>query len=148
MKTRLITLCLILLCASGCDGGAEKDNAPVGAAQTGETRVDIDLTALNSTLVYAQVSDMLNNPLNYLGKTVKMNGPYFPLYYKALNRSYHYVIIEDAAACCQGGMEFILNSSGDYPEDGDRIEIAGVFKSYEEYGTEVYYLAVDSISLE
>jgi hypothetical protein len=110
-------------------------------------RVDVDLTVLNSMLVYAEVYHMLIGPEEYLGKTVKMNG----LYYSVVDngQDYHFVIIGDALACCQQGMEFKWNGEhsypGDYPANNTNVEVIGVFDRYEMLGKTYYYLEVDDI---
>ena len=42
----------------------------VSRAEGGD--VDIDLTAMNSTMVYATVFNIVNNPLQYAGQTMKL----------------------------------------------------------------------------
>ena len=111
--------------------------------------VDFDLTALSSTMVYAEVYNIMTEPDDYIGKTIKMKGPYYTTFYEETNLYYHYVIVEDATACCAQGLEFIWNGEhicpDDYPEEESKIEVAGVFGSYDELGSTYYYLAVDNI---
>ena len=38
--------------------------------------VDVDLTMMSSTMVYAEVLNMQQSPKDYLGKIVKMRGPF------------------------------------------------------------------------
>ena len=113
--------------------------------------IDVDLTELSGTMVYAEVFSIMSNPDDYIGKTIKMNGPYSSSYYDKTDMYYHFVIIEDASACCQSGLEFIWSgehaSPDDYPKIGTKIEVAGVFGSYDELGGTYYYLAVDDIAV-
>ena len=113
--------------------------------------VDIDLTVLSSTMVYAEVYNIMTDPMAYLGRIIKVSGPYLSLYDDQTGLCYHYIVIEDASACCTQGMEFIWNGDhaypGDYPAEGTRIEVAGVFGVYEEFGEIYYYLTVDGISV-
>ena len=103
-----------------------------------DTDIDVDLTAMSSTMVYSQVYDMLTFPDNYVGKTVKVRGQYYAAYSEETKQYYHFVVIADATACCQQGMEFLWlgehNYPGDYPKDNEVIEITGVFELYEEQG--------------
>ena len=100
---------------------------------------DIDLTALESNMVYAQVFDMVNNPDAYTGRTVRAHGPF--AYYQDANtgKEYFAVLISDATACCAQGIEFVLDGEhvypDDYPEPSTEITVTGVFDSYEENGT-------------
>ena len=153
--TVLIAQCLILALIAGCadkGGSSSESNDPnPQAASVVSGSVDVDLTTLSSTVVYAEVYNMLTRPEGYMGKTIKLNGPYASSYYAETDLNYHYVIIEDAAACCQNGLEFIWNGEhrfpDDYPEEESRIEVIGVFGSYEELGRTYYYLSVDNLSI-
>ena len=158
-----LTLGLICIFAAGCtdrdafnaesfaseseNGNPEKLQSSVSAGVS----VDVDLTVLSSTMVYAEVYNMMVRPDDYIGKVVKMRGPYYASYYDETGKYYHYVIIEDATACCQQGLEFIWDGGhtypDDYPENNKNIEVVGVFGSYEELGSTYYYLAAADISI-
>ena len=113
--------------------------------------VDIDLTKFSNTMVYAEVFNMMSSPENYLGKTIRTKGNYAPQYFEGTDQYYHYVTVDDAASCCQQGLEFILNGEytypKDYPAEMAEIEVVGVYKSYYELGGTFYYLATDEILL-
>lgn len=116
--------------------------------------VDVDLTVLSSTMVYSEVYNMMVNPDVYLGKTIKVIGPYYAgqLVY-GTEKYYHFVVISDATACCQNGIEFIWDDNShvypdEYPKDNTVIEITGVFSSYEESGNTYYYLKTDGITIK
>ncbi len=100
--------------------------------------VDIDLTALSSTIVYSQVYNMMFYPENFIGKTIRMEGMYSDYLDMATGRHYFGCIIQDATACCAQGVEFEPTDSysypDDYPEDGDNVVVEGVFDLYEEDG--------------
>lgn len=118
--------------------------------QSSQADVDIDLTKLSSTMVYAEVYNMMVKPEDYMGKTIKMKGLYTADHYDATNMYYHYILIEDAMACCQSGIEFVWDNNThqypeEYPEIDAPIQIVGTFGSYEELGQTYYYLAVDEI---
>lgn len=104
--------------------------------------VDIDLTKLSSTMVYSEVYNMMNSPEDYIGKTVRMIGQ-FALYYaydekgeKIPDQHYYACVIADATACCQQGLEFILEGDAKYPDDypktKDVITVVGEFQTYME----------------
>ena len=102
-----------------------------------ESQYDIDLTVLSSTMVYAQVYDMVYNGEKYLGMSVKAKGP-FAYCQNENGEEFFAVIISDATACCAQGLEFVLDGDykypDDYPELGTEITITGVFNYYEENG--------------
>lgn len=126
------------------NGGASKDGkqAPISDTQTkpsGELpleyqKPDVDLTVLNSTMVYSEVYNMVTSPDSYLGKTVKMKGTF--TYMKGDNRYYFACLIADATACCSQGIEFVLKKGGvfpdDYPRAGETITVVGIFDTYYE----------------
>ena len=152
----LLLLCMACVLITGCkDGEAQQRGAGNPKTQASDVaqkeKIDVDLTTLGSTLVYAEVYSMVNNPDEYFGKTIKMNGPYYASFFDETGLYYHYVIVEDATACCQGGLEFIWTGDhvypDDYPEEKSSIEVTGVFGSYEELGRTYYYLAVDDIAI-
>ena len=119
-------------------------------SQPAAGKVDVDLTVLSSTMVYAEVYNMLyNDPESYLGKTVRARGE-FSIYQLVVDGVLqpdpvaYACIIADAAACCAEGMEFVLKGDltypDDYPELGAEITVIGEFQSYEENGMTWYHL--------
>lgn len=111
--------------------------------------VDVDLAAMSSTMVFAEVYNMMTEPQNYMGKTVRMRGRYYNEYNVATQTYYHFVLIADASACCQQGIEFIWNGEhtypDDYPADNEYVEVTGVFGSYEETVQTYYCLYADAV---
>ena len=104
--------------------------------------VEIDLTVLSGTMVYAEVYNMMMNPDEYIGKTIKMDGLYSSNYWEETQCYYHFIVIEDATACCQSGLEIIWDESmstpGLYDENTTSLTVTGTFEQYEELG-EIYY---------
>lgn len=116
-------------------------------------KIDIDLTTMSSTMVYSSVLNMLENPNSYIGKVVKMSGPFRP-FYDEYDESLVYpaIVIQDATACCASGFEFLLYGvplctkyGGDgYPNYEEEATIIGRFNTYLE-GHNLYVHLVDSI---
>ena len=84
----------------------------------------------------------MTKPADYLGKVVRMKGPYYHTHYEETDANYFYVIIEDATACCSQGIEFVWDDGshawpGEYPEDGAAAVVTGAFDTYAE-GENVY----------
>lgn len=138
------------------DGKSETDVEEVETNETDETTednnsIDIDLAVLSSTMVYSEVYNMMSNPDEYLGKTIKIIGQYNAIQLDGTEKYYHFVVISDATACCQNGIEFIWDDNShvypdEYPENNAVIEIVGVLSSYEESGSTYYYLKTDGIT--
>ena len=94
--------------------GEREQTAPT--ADTAESTF-VDLTALSSTMVYAEVFAMMSSPEDYVGKTVKMQGIFSKgqLYAAgSLNDggTVFACVIQDATACCAQGIPFEL--AGDH----------------------------------
>ena len=104
----------------------------------------IDLTNINSTMVYSQVYNMLSSPSEYKGKTIKASGTHSVYYDNATNTTYHAIIIKDALGCCSQGLEFVL-SNGNYPKQNKYITVEGIFGTYKENGTTYCYLKSSKI---
>ena len=167
MKKAITALCviLILFCLSACgkktvnrtagnntktvadvlngqSDNSKSDTSADSTSKSGDTlneKCDIDLTTMSSTMVYAEVSNMMTNPNEYIGKTVKMKGNFSV--YLGETRNYYACIIADATACCSQGIEFLLSDNrkypDEYPEPGAEITVIGKFETYLE-GTDTY----------
>lgn len=134
-----IFLSVMVFCAVGAQSGA--------AAERSIGKVDIDLTKFSATMVYSEIFNMMVEPEYYVGKTVKMRGLFDFYRDKAAGRCYFACVVQDAAACCAQGLEFVLVGGNDcredLPEAGDEITVVGVFDSCVR-GGEKYYLLKDA----
>ena len=118
------------------------------AESLGANGVDYDLTILGSDMVYAEIYNMMIFPKTYIGRSVRVKGV-FTVYYDEANDKYHFAcFVSDAAACCQQGIEFILDGDkaypSDYPQEGAEITVTGVFGTYEEDGN-TYWALTDAV---
>lgn len=165
---RLLCLLLAALTVLGLGACGEKSGAPAGettfpttaseepkplqtlpletapSKDTAESTL-VDLTALSSTMVYAEVFAMMSSPEDYVGKTVKMQGIFSKgqLYAAgSLNDggTVFACVIQDATACCAQGIPFELAGDRTYPQDypelGDTITVVGTFEIHEQEGME------------
>jgi hypothetical protein len=141
---RLLIIIAALCLISGCSGSVNAVDVSEDADE-----VDIDFTELTSNLVYAEIYNIMQRPGDYMGQTFKLTGPYYADYYDVTGQTYHFVLIMDALACCQQGLEFRWNGSHRFPEDypGEMEDIAltGTWDSYDEDGRTYYYLQVDDV---
>ena len=98
--------------------------------------VDVDLTALSSTMVYSEVYNMMTTPDDYIGKVVKMDGSFAVFHDEGTSDYYFACIVKDATACCAQGIEFLLSGEHqfpkDYPYEGDEICVVGVYDTYKD----------------
>ena len=100
--------------------------------------VDIDLTKMSATMVYSTVFNMVNNPTNFVGKTMRMRGEYttYPI---SATQTIHACLVRDAAGCCSQGLEFVL-SNGNYPAGAGEITVVGTIAVQKISGKYVCYL--------
>ena len=116
MKRKMTAAVSVMLLLTACGNPAE-DSV-------------LDLTALNKTMQYSQVNQMLYDPEPCLGQTVQISGEYYKGNHQPIIR------VLDEQACCAQGIEFVLAGEHTYPDDypaiGDEIVIHGTFNTYED----------------
>lgn len=135
----------------GTSSAAAQKATEAGASGTSSSAaqktdgVDVDLTVMNSTMVYSEVQNMMQHPDDYMGKIVKMKGPFNVT--ETEDNRYYACIIKDAAACCSTGIEFVWTGDhtypDDYPEVDQEVTVTGAFNVYTE-GTGKYLQLKDS----
>lgn len=139
-KIIAIILALVLaLSFVACSKNSDKNenfNSEAKTKTTETTRaeaksVDLDLTELSSTLVYSEVYNMLITPDDYKGKIIKMKGQFNQYTDEETGKTYNAVIIPDATACCQQGLEFELpDKTNPNFEQNTEITVVGTFDTY------------------
>lgn len=177
MKRKLLIIPFVILLASCSSGGHfngrsnpmdslfNSNSASSGSIQSSISfdsdglpvyeHIDIDLTTMNATMVFSQVSDMLSRPSTYAHKIVKVKGPFKP--YESTNPDYCYpaILVQDATACCGNGLEFLLygvprctmQGGNGYPMLNEEATVVGRFETYLE-GTSLYVHLVDAVWLK
>ncbi|MBQ9625313.1 MAG: hypothetical protein IJR47_04310, partial [Clostridia bacterium] len=78
-------------------------------------KVDVDLTKMSSTLIYSEVSNMMDSPNIYIGKVIKINGKCNIIDDPSTSKRYYTCIVQDATACCAKGIEFETDDKSSYP---------------------------------
>ncbi len=115
---------------------AKKPGKPSGG-------IDIDLTEMGADMVYATVSQMMTDPEAYIGQKVKMGGKYYSTFYEPTQQYYFYVLISDAMACCQNGLEFVWGDGShvypdEYPPEETEVTVTGIFETYKDNPDDPY----------
>ncbi|MBO4914284.1 MAG: hypothetical protein J5449_03675 [Oscillospiraceae bacterium] len=112
-----------------------EDNAPEQSREAAKSTegVDVDLTQMNATMVFAEVSNIMYMPDDYLGKIIRMEGTAVSSTDPETGVTYYAVIIQDATACCASGLEYVL-AKGEYPPDETEVTVTGEFELYEDNG--------------
>ena len=131
----IVVMCILGASVSGCS----------------KKSVDLDLSKMSSVMAYAQLTKIYEKPGDYMGKTIKVKGPYRSFFYDVTGLYYHSVAVGDATQCCLKYLEFEWKGEhifpDDYPEENTEIVIEGVLGSYDELGETYYYLTVDWITI-
>lgn len=162
----MLILIVSLAMLAGCGGSNDTDDGATADAAASETQdagsggegdwnnideqpeidistlggpggVEVDLSKLSSTMVYAVVNDMMMKPNAYLGRKIRMNGSMSVYHDEETGSTYYACLIRDATACCAQGIEFITTdefSPEDYPADGEDVTVVGKYDLYEEDG--------------
>lgn len=162
MKKIILLLLIVVMFLCGCNTDNSKSDPTEAIASSksdpqqtnsekskGENGIDIDLTTMSSTMVYSQVSDIMYKPEQYIGQTIKIKGTFAVYEDEKTGNRYYSVLINDATACCQNGMEFVPNEELKYPDDfpelDTEITVTGTINTYDEDG--FTYLHLESYSM-
>ena len=127
---------------------------PPGRIETTTTpepsKVDLDLTKMSATMIYSTIFDMLVMAEDYIDKNIKVSGWFEAYTNPETGEMYYAVVVPDATACCQQGLEFVWPGEHKYPEDFPAIKqditVTGIYKMIENDGISYNYLEV--INLE
>lgn len=115
--------------------------------------IDFDLTVMNSDIVYATVYQMMVNPDDYEGKTVRMDGTFVPVQDDKTGKTYFYCVILDQMECCSLDMEFIWGDGShaypdEYPKENAKITVTGTYQTYQDAGDDSVYCRLKDAQLE
>lgn len=108
-----------------------------GSVNAPETSVDVDLSVMDSDMIYATVYQMMSDPEQYVGKTFRIEGKFYVTYDEMTKNQYYYCVIKDATECCAQGLEFVWGDGShiypdEYPTDGTEVVVDGTFELYME----------------
>lgn len=146
-----------LQAAAAAKNTVEPDNTvvecPPGRIETTTTpapsKVDLDLTKMSATMIYSTIFDMLIMPEDYVEKIIKLSGWFETYTDPQTGEMYYAVVVPDATACCQQGLEFVWKGNHTYPDDfpkpGQDITVTGIYKMIENDGVTYTYLEANSV---
>ena len=133
-------------------GDAGKGKSSKSKSKTNSNKIDVDLNNLNANVVYAQVFQMMTEPHKFIGKRIRMSGQFNVYAAQEGNPSgvteYYAIIIADAQACCQQGIEFVWPGHTypeGFPEVKSNASVTGIFEVYEENGKKYCRLIADTV---
>lgn len=146
-----------LQAATEAKNTVESDNTvvecPPGRIETTTTpapsKVDLDLTKMSATMIYSTIFDMLVMAEDYIDKNIKLSGWFETYTDPQTDEMYYAVVVPDATACCQQGLEFVWKGNHTYPDDfpkpGQDITVTGIYKLIETDGVTYTYLEANSV---
>ncbi|MBF1189103.1 MAG: hypothetical protein HXM01_01990 [[Eubacterium] sulci] len=133
-------------------GDAGKGKSSKTKSKTKGNKIDVDLNNLNANVVYSQVFLMMTEPDKFIGKRIRMSGQFNVYAAEEGNPSgvteYYAIIIADAQACCQQGIEFVWPGHtypDGFPEVKSNASVTGIFEVYEENGKKYCRLIADTV---
>lgn len=133
-------------------GDAGKGKSSKSKSKTKGNKIDVDLNNLNANVVYSQVFLMMTEPDKFIGKRIRMSGQFNVYAAQEGNPSgvteYYAIIIADAQACCQQGIEFVWPGHTypeGFPEVKSNASVTGIFEVYEENGKKYCRLIADNV---
>ena len=131
---------------------AGKGKSSKSKSKTKGNKIDVDLNNLNANVVYSQVFLMMTEPDKFIGKRIRMSGQFNVYAAQEGNPSgateYYAIIIADAQACCQQGIEFVWPGHtypDGFPEVKSNASVTGIFEVYEENGKKYCRLIADTV---
>ena len=90
-----------------------------------------DLTANDADMNYVIVAMIAEDPKSFEGVKIKLQGIATDLETTDTSGIDHYVLINDRQACCQQGLQYILeDKNAKYPKDKEEITVEGELDVY------------------
>ena len=131
----------------GCAKNRKEDFSESAADEKPKKeKIDYDLSNMKPNMIYAQIFDMMVSPETYNGKIIKMKGSFEIFEASEIMGESYSVIIYDALACCQQGIEFKYDFGENIPEKGSEITVTGKFTVSElESGISYNFVQADSV---
>ena len=84
--------------------------------------------------MFTDIADMVQNPADYEGKTVKITGTFAVMEGEQEGEYYFGCLVKNGDGDLTQGLEFVLSGEHaypeDYPQEGAEITVEGVFETY------------------
>ena len=138
---------------SGLQAAAEAKSQTTVSRQSSAdldpSKIDLDLTQMSATMIYSTIFDMLIMAEDYVDKNIKVKGWFETYTDPQTGELYYAVVVPDATACCQQGLEFVWPGEHSYPDDfpqpGEDVTITGFYKLIENDGITYNYLEASKV---
>lgn len=110
------------------ESASENGSASENESASGQS---YDLTANDADMNYVIVAMIAEDPKSFEGVKIKLQGIATDLETTDTSGIDHYVLINDRQACCQQGLQYILEDKNQsYPKDKEEITVEGVLDVY------------------
>lgn len=143
----VVMIAAVILFCTACHSPRQTEAESLSQA------VDVDLTTLSGTMVYAEVYNMMMTPEEYAGKVLRITGTFVVAQDPESRQVSCGVIIQDAMACCAQGFEIIMPEQAVYPDDyppaDTQVTVVGTLqidRTMEEHG--VIFLRLQDVTFE
>ena len=121
----------IILCTAVLIGFSIHGITYLSIPKNTQSSYDYDMTQYNKDMRYALTANIMNNPGEYIGKTIKADGTFFS-YPVGKDKWRYAVFISDTMGCCSAGIPILMNDDFQRPENGAAITVSGTLE-YIEY---------------
>lgn len=98
-------------------------------------------------MIFSLVYNMVYDPLEYVGRSVKIEGYLEFFYIEQLEETFYYVVINDATGCCPQGIELMFPDDITPPDDFVDILVEGEMGSEEYLGYDYAHINVTNIKV-
>ena len=110
---------------------ASENGSPSENESSNANGQSYDLTANDADMNYVIVAMIAEDPKSFEGVKIKLQGIATDLETTDTSGIDHYVLINDRQACCQQGLQYILEEkNAKYPKDKEEITVEGVLDVY------------------
>ena len=154
MKKAVLASIVLVILITGCGNGKNDKTKSSGKPVTPK----VAILEIRENMFITQITDIMKNYKDYLGKTIKFEGFIKPTEWKG---DHHYYVIRKAPGCCgddgEVGFEVNWDSSFQgscdgtdrekYPKKDDWVEASGELKIYEKLGMSYLYIALSELKV-
>lgn len=110
---------------------ASENGSPSENESSNANGQSYDLTANDADMNYVIVAMIAEDPKSFEGVKIKLKGIATDLETTDTSGIDHYVLINDRQACCQQGLQYILEDKNqNYPKDKEEVTVEGVLDVY------------------
>lgn len=132
---KILLACILSILLVGC-GQAEE------SVEKKEQVIDLDVASMSDVLAYSTLENIMYNPDEYIGKTVRIQGSFYYEYYKELDMKFFAILLMDETDCCMAFAEIEMGEGIEYPQVGQEFLIIGEVKTKEVDGNTYAYVDV------